>query len=64
MDLPITMDPSKYGEIRISNSIEINGDSIERFIVVSGDKTYQIDVYNKGIVNKITIFRKNKLIMD
>jgi hypothetical protein len=40
MNLPITMDPTKYGEIRVSNIIEEKSVVFERFIVVNGDKTY------------------------
>lgn len=59
MNLPITMDPAKYGEIRVSNIIEENSTVFERFIVTNGDKTYQIDVYEgiKGHINKVFILR-------
>jgi hypothetical protein len=60
MNLPITMEPSKYGEIRISNTID-NGETIIRYMVVNGDKTYQIDVCNNGMVNKVTILGKINL---
>jgi hypothetical protein len=43
MDLPITMDPHKYGEVRLSNIIEEEGTSFVRYIVVNGNKTYQIN---------------------
>jgi hypothetical protein len=57
MNLPITMDPSKYGEIRLSNIIEEKSVVFERFFVVNGNKTYQIDVYEtiKGQINNVTI---------
>jgi len=55
MNLPITMDPHKYGEVRLFNIIEENGSSFVRYIVVNGNKTYQIDIYNEGMVNKVTI---------
>jgi hypothetical protein len=55
MDLPITMDPHKYGEVRLSNIIEEEGTSFVRYIVVNGNKTYQIDKYNQGTLNKVTI---------
>lgn len=59
MNLPITMEPLKYGEVILSNSIE--NDLIIRYIVVNGDKTYQIDVCNEGMVNKVTILGKINL---
>ena len=63
MNLPITMDPIKYGEIRVSNIIEEKSIVFERFIVVNGDKTYQIDVYEtiKGQINNVSILGKINL---
>lgn len=61
MDLPITMDPFKFGEVRISNNIDIEGESIIRYIVVNRDKTYQIDVCENGMVNKVTILGRINL---
>jgi hypothetical protein len=63
MNLPITMDPAKYGEIRVSNIIDENSTVFERFIVTNGDKTYQIDVYEgiKGHINKVSILGKINL---
>lgn len=57
MNLPITMYPEKYGEIRLSNIIEEKGVVFERFIVVNGNKTYQIDVIQgiRGQINKVSI---------
>lgn len=55
MNIPITMDPLKYGKVEISKSIEENGIVIERFIVSSGNKTFRIDVHENGKVNKVTI---------
>lgn len=57
--LPITMDPYKFGEVILSNNIE--NDSIIRYIVISGDKTYQIDVCENSMVNKVTILGRIKL---
>jgi|ERR1700760_314099 len=55
MNLPISMNPSDYGNIIISNIITEEGLTFERFIVVNGNKTYQIDVIESGKVNKVTI---------
>jgi hypothetical protein len=55
MNLPITMDPYKYGEVRVSNIINEEDSKIVRYIVVNGNKTYQIDICNEGMVNKVTI---------
>jgi len=55
MNLPITMDPHKYGEVRLFNIIEDNGSSFVRYIVVNNSKTFQIDIYNEGMFNKVTI---------
>lgn len=54
MQLPISMNPNDYGKV-ISMSVHIiNGDRIERFIVINGDKTYQIDI-NPFSVNTVKI---------
>lgn len=59
MNLPVTMKPEEYGEIRLSNIIEVNSIAFERFIVVNGNKTYQIDVYpNK---NEVTLMGASDL---
>jgi hypothetical protein len=60
MNLPITMDPFKYGIVEVSKIIEENGNTFERFIVTNNNKTYRIDVYNNGI-NKVTILGSIKL---
>lgn len=52
MKLPITLDPHKYGEVRVSNIID--GDSlIVKYIVINGNKTYEIDICDGGMVNKV-----------
>ena len=61
MNLPITMDPFKYGRVLVSNLINENGESFERFIVENGNKTYQIDVGIGGRVNKVSILGNIKL---
>ena len=55
MNLPISMNPSDYGDIIVDNYIQINGENFHRFIVVSGNRTYQIDVIEGGMVNHVTI---------
>jgi hypothetical protein len=47
------MEPSEYGEVQVSNFIQTNGESIERFMVTNGPKTYLIDRC-KSILNVIT----------
>ena len=55
MNLPITMDPSGYGEIQASEFIELDGVSYHRYIVSNGSKIFRIDrTYDKSI-NKVTI---------
>ena len=60
MDLPVTKNPHDYGKVIVSNIIN-EGITFERFIVLSGNKTYQIDVYEGGKINKVTILGNIKL---
>lgn len=60
MNLPITIDPYKYGEVRVFNIIE-GLEQIVRYIVVNNDKTFQIDICNGGMVNKVSILGKINL---
>lgn len=55
MNLPISMNPSDYGDIIVDNYVQIKGENFHRFIVVSGNRTYQIDVIEGGMVNHVTI---------
>jgi hypothetical protein len=57
MNLAISMDPFSYGEIIVSKTIEEEGVIFERFIATNNttNKTFRIDVYNEGKVNKVTI---------
>ena len=55
MILPITMNPNEYGEIIVDNYVQLEGEYFHRFVAVKGDKTYQIDVYNDGLINKVRI---------
>ena len=45
MNLPISMNPSDYGQIDLDSYIQIDGESIHRFIVVGGVKIYCFFVY-------------------
>ena len=70
MNLPITMDPFKYGNVEISNMIKEKDEIFERFIIIKDNKTFRIDVYD-GVhgwseikcnkVNKISILGNIKL---
>ncbi len=53
MKLPVSMNPSEYGNIEVSNYVQVNGETMNRFIVNSGTKTYRID--SNGLVNKVTV---------
>jgi hypothetical protein len=53
MNLPITMNPAEYGEVLSDSHHQINGESIHRFIVESGTRSYVIDVSANGIINKV-----------
>jgi len=50
-NLPTSMNPSDYGQIR-SNSII---DGVNRFIVINGTRTYEIDVSLDSSTNHVTI---------
>ena len=43
MILPVSMNPSDYGEIRVSNYVEIDGITYHRYLVNNGNKTFEID---------------------
>ena len=55
MKLPISMDPSNYGTIKLQNFMQENGLTFERFLVINGSKTFMIDVYNELGINKVTM---------
>ncbi len=55
LKLPISMNPSEYGEIRSNSYVQINGESIQRFIVKNGNRWYEIDVNSNTNVNKVSI---------
>ncbi len=47
MNLPITMDPSEYGKVILSNTVE----SMIRYIVRGPNRTYRIDTTLDGYIN-------------
>ena len=55
LNLPNSMNPSDYGTIMVDNIIKLNGESIHRFNVVNGNRSYLIDVSNNGLVNNVRI---------
>src|ERR1700743_3384406 len=55
MNLPISMKPSDYGNVILDNYIQSGGESIHRFIVESGTRSYIIDVSNDELTNKVRI---------
>jgi hypothetical protein len=55
MNLPISMNPSDYGDIIVDNYVQTSGENIHRFIVENGTRTYKIDVSSDGTTNKVTI---------
>ena len=55
MNLPVTMNPLNYGILEVSKIIEENGKVFERFIVTNNNKTFRIDVFEGGKINKVTI---------
>lgn len=55
LNLPISMNPRDYGTIMVDNVIQVNGETIHRFNVVNGNRSYLIDVSNNGLVNNVTI---------
>jgi len=55
INLPISMNPADYGTIMVDNYIQINGESVHRFFVVSGNRSYLIDSSKEGLINNVTI---------
>jgi len=55
MKLPISMEPSEYGEIIVDNYVQTKGQNIHRFIVKNGNRLYRIDVSKDKLVNHVTI---------
>jgi hypothetical protein len=55
LQLPVSMNPSDYGQIILNNFIQQNGVNINRFIVESGTRSYVIDSSEDGLVNNVRI---------
>jgi hypothetical protein len=55
MNLPITMNPSEYGDVILDNHVQVNGESIHRFMVRNGTRIYTIDVSLDTLINHVTI---------
>ena len=55
MNLPISMNPSDFGNILVDNFIQTGGDSLHRYNVESGKFSYIIDVLLNGLINKVRI---------
>ena len=53
LNLPISMNPSNYGTIKVQNFIQKDNQTFERFVVTSGYKTFMIDIYNELGINKV-----------
>jgi len=54
MNLPVSMDPRDYGTILVDNYVQVDGNSLHRFIVSNGSRTYRIDISDDN-VNHVTI---------
>jgi DNA polymerase type B, organellar and viral len=55
MNLPISMEPSDYGTISVSNHVLVDGELVHRYIVANGPRFFQIDVSSDTLTNKVTI---------
>jgi len=55
MNLPISMDPTDFGEIQSHSYIETNGVTYHRFIVMNGTRIYRIDRSLDKITNIVTL---------
>jgi DNA polymerase type B, organellar and viral len=55
MNLPISMNPSDYGDIELDGYIQENGQSYHRFMVKNGNKTFRIDISSDRSQNTVTI---------
>jgi hypothetical protein len=55
LKLPITMEPSEYGEVVVDNYVQVDGQNIHRFIVRNGTRLYRIDVSKDKLVNHVRI---------
>ena len=55
MLLPASMEPSAYGDVRLDQYVQVEGKSVHRFMVINSNKTYEIDVSQDEMSNKVTI---------
>jgi len=55
MNLPVSMNPSDYGTILVNNYVQVDGETLHRFIVSNGSRTYRIDISEDKTVNHVTI---------
>jgi hypothetical protein len=55
MNLPITMNPSEYGNILVDNYIQTADGNLHRFVVENGKTSYIIDVSSDTLVNNVRI---------
>ena len=55
LNLPISMNPEDYGTIILNNYVEVNGVSVNRFVVENGTRSYIIDISNEGLTNNVKI---------
>lgn len=51
ISLPVSMNPSDYGSIRSQTEM----DGFTRYIVSSNIRIFEIDIYHKCLINKVTI---------
>jgi len=55
MNLPISMNPSDYGDVILDNYVQIGGENVHRFLVENGTRSYIIDTSSDGLTNKVRI---------
>jgi hypothetical protein len=56
LNLPISMNPGDYGDIRSSSYVELDGVTYHRFIVKNGNKTFEIDRSLDRSHNKVSMW--------
>nr|YP_010046529.1 DNA polymerase [Thelephora aurantiotincta]QPJ78312.1 DNA polymerase [Thelephora aurantiotincta] len=55
ISLPVSMNPEDYGNIIADCYVPVDGTSIHRYVITNANRTYQIDISNKGLTNNVTI---------
>jgi hypothetical protein len=55
LNLPISMEPSDYGDVIVDNFIQTKAGSFHRFVVLNGNKTFIIDQTHDGTQNFVSI---------